>query len=58
MYVNLNRPVYDRVRHFHRRRHKTIHFRGTRQFSQELVFGELGGRVLTRVGDVPSVHVK
>ena len=33
--------VYDRVRNFHRRRHK-VPTRGTREFSGTHVFGELG----------------
>ena len=41
-YSSLNRYVYDRVRHFLRRRHTTTHSRGTRQFSLESVFGRLG----------------
>ncbi len=41
-YSSLNRYVYDRVRHFLRRRHTTTHSRGTRQFSEESVFGRLG----------------
>ena len=41
-YSSLNRYVYDRVRHFLRRRHTTTHSRGTRQFPLESVFGALG----------------
>ena len=41
-YSSLNRYVYDRVRHFLRRRHTTTHSRETRQFSLESVFGRLG----------------
>ena len=40
--------VYDRVRHFLVRRHK-VQGRGTRQFSHDTVFGELGVRCLRRV---------
>jgi hypothetical protein len=49
MYASLNRHVYDRVRHFLRRRHKITHSRGTRQFSLEFVFGELGVHALRPV---------
>ena len=49
MYASLNRYVYDRVRHFLRRRHKTTHSRGTRQFSLEFAFGEFGVHALRRV---------
>jgi RNA-directed DNA polymerase len=41
-YSSLNRYVYDRVRHFLRRRHTTTHSRGTHQYSLESVFGRLG----------------
>jgi RNA-directed DNA polymerase len=41
-YATVNRYVYDRVRHFLRRRHSTTNSRGTRQFSDEVVFGRLG----------------
>jgi RNA-directed DNA polymerase len=41
-YATVNRYVYDRVRHFLRRRHTTTHSRGTRQFPDEIVFGRLG----------------
>ncbi len=40
-YRALDRHVYDRVRHFLRRRHK-VPTRGTRPFSHERVYGELG----------------
>lgn len=48
-YASLNRYVYDRVRHFLRRRHKTTGSRGTRQFSLEFVFGPLGVHALRPV---------
>jgi RNA-directed DNA polymerase len=48
-YSSLNRYVYDRVRHFLRRRHTTTHSRGTRQFSLESVFGALGVHALRAV---------
>jgi RNA-directed DNA polymerase len=41
-YATVNRYVYDRVRYFLRRRHTTTHSRGTRQFSNDVVFGRLG----------------
>jgi len=40
-YATVNRYVYDRVRYFLRRRHTTTHSRGTRQFSDDVVFGRL-----------------
>ncbi len=40
-YRAVDNYVYERVRHFLRRRHK-VHSRGTRRFSDEVVFGELG----------------
>lgn len=48
----VDRHVYDRVRHFLRRRHK-VSGRGYRQFPEERVFGELGVlsmRRLSRLG--------
>ena len=47
-YQTVNRYVYDRVRHFLRRRHK-VHSRGTDRFSREAVFDELGVLRLSRV---------
>jgi len=47
-YQAVNRYVYDRVRHFLRRRHK-VHSRGTDRFSREAVFDELGVLRLSRV---------
>ena len=40
-YHGIDRHVYDRVRHFLRRRHK-VPTRGTRRFSWKTVFGKLG----------------
>jgi len=40
-YRAVDNYVYDRVRHFLRRRHK-VSSRGTRRFSAQAVFGELG----------------
>jgi len=47
-YQIVNRYVYDRVRHFLRRRSSKLHSRGTRQFSSEQVFGPLGVHPLRR----------
>jgi RNA-directed DNA polymerase len=40
-YRAIDRHVYDRVRHFLRRRHK-VSTRGTRRFSYKTLYGELG----------------
>jgi RNA-directed DNA polymerase len=40
-YGAIDRHVYDRVRHFLRRRHK-VSTRGTRRFSYKTLYGELG----------------
>jgi RNA-directed DNA polymerase len=40
-YRAVDNYVYERTRHFLRRRHK-VRTRGTRRFSAERVFGELG----------------
>jgi len=40
-YRAVDQHVYDKVRHFLRRRHK-VSSRGTRQFPEERVFGSLG----------------
>lgn len=40
-YRAVDHHVYERVRHFLRRRHK-VQSRGTSRFSHEVVFGELG----------------
>jgi RNA-directed DNA polymerase len=40
-YRAVDEHVYDKVRHFLRRRHK-VSSHGTRQFPEEVVFGRLG----------------
>jgi RNA-directed DNA polymerase len=40
-YRAVDNYVYERVRHFLRRRHK-VHTRGTRRFDRDMVFGQLG----------------
>jgi RNA-directed DNA polymerase len=52
-YRAIDHHVYDRVRHFLARRHK-VPGRGTRRFSSERVFGELGVLRLRRVHLGPS----
>ncbi|MDE2471834.1 MAG: group II intron reverse transcriptase/maturase [Bradyrhizobium sp.] len=52
-YEAVDRQVYDRVRHFLRRRHK-VQGRGTNRFSKEHVFGELEVLRLQRVRRVPT----
>ncbi len=47
--------VYERVRHFLRRRHH-VPSRGTRRFSRQVVFGELGVYQLRRRRVGPPVH--
>jgi len=47
-YRVVNNYVYDRVRHFLRRRHKATNSRGYRQFSSAIVYGELGVHYLRR----------
>ncbi|MGH7364850.1 MAG: group II intron maturase-specific domain-containing protein [Candidatus Rokuibacteriota bacterium] len=49
--------VYDRARHFLRRRHK-VPTRGTRRFSAEVVFGELGVLRLRRLHLGSPVHAR
>lgn len=51
-YEAVDRQVYDRVRHFLRRRHK-VPGRGTKQFSREQVFGDLQVLRLRRVRCAP-----
>jgi RNA-directed DNA polymerase len=51
-YEAVDRQVYDRVRHFLRRRHK-VQGRGTKRFSREHVFGELQVLRLQRVRGAP-----
>jgi RNA-directed DNA polymerase len=41
-YREIDAYVYDRVRYFMRRRHQSSGSRGTRQFSDSVVFGKLG----------------
>jgi len=47
-YRAVRNHVYERVRHFLRRRHQ-VHSRGTDRFSIEAVFGELGVLQICRV---------
>ena len=51
-YEAIDRQVYDRVRHFLRRRLK-VQGRGTKRFSREHVFGELQVLRLRRVRRAP-----
>lgn len=53
-YEAVDRLVYDRVRHFLRRRHK-VQGRGTDQFSRAHVFGELQVLRLRRVRNAPPL---
>ena len=54
-YRAVDRYVYERVRAFLRRRHK-VPSRGTRRFSGEVVFGELGVFQLRRFHLGSPVH--
>lgn len=54
-YRAVDRYVADRVRHFLRRRHK-VPTRGTRRFSTEVIFGELGVVRLRRVHLGSAAH--
>lgn len=54
-YRAVDHYVYDRVRHFLRRRHK-VPSRGTKRFPAERVFGELGVFQLRRFHLGPPVH--
>ena len=54
-YRAVDRSVEERVRHFLRRRHK-VPTRGTRRFSAEVVFGELGVFHLRRLHLGPPAH--
>jgi RNA-directed DNA polymerase len=47
-YRAVDHHVYDRVRHFLRKRHK-VQTRATRVFSREIVYGDLGVVRLRRV---------
>jgi RNA-directed DNA polymerase len=54
-YRAVDQDVYERVRHFLRRRHK-VPSRGTRRFPGEAVFGALAVFQLRRFHLGPSVH--
>lgn len=54
-YRVVDRYVETRVRHFLRRRHK-VPTRGTRRFSSDVIFGELGVLRLRRVHLGAPVH--
>jgi RNA-directed DNA polymerase len=54
-YRAVDHYVYDRVRHFLRRRHKVLS-RGTRRFSLPRVFGELGVFSLRGLRLAPPAH--
>jgi len=54
-YRAVDHYVYDRVRHFLRRRHKVLS-RGTRRFSLTRVFGELGVFSLRGLRLAPPAH--
>ncbi len=54
-YRAIDNYVYDRVRHFLRRRHK-VPSRGTKRFPPQVVFGELGVFQLRRFHLGPPTH--
>ena len=54
-YRAVDHYVWERVRHFLRRRHK-VPSRGTRRFSADVVFGELGVFQLRRFHLAPPAH--
>jgi RNA-directed DNA polymerase len=56
-YRAVDHYVWERVRHFLRRRHK-VPSRGTRRFSGDVVFGELGVFQLRRFHLAPSAHAR
>jgi len=56
-YRAVDHYVWDRVRHFLRRRHK-VPSRGTRRFSADVVFGELGVFQLRRFHLAPPAHAR
>ena len=56
-YRAVDHYVWDRVRHFQRRRRK-VPTRGTRRFSADVVFGELGVFQLRRFHLKPPVHAR
>jgi RNA-directed DNA polymerase len=56
-YRAVDHYVWERVRHFLRRRHK-VPSRGTRRFSADVVFGELGVFQLRRFHLAPPAHAR
>ena len=56
-YRAVDNYVYERVRHFLRRRHK-VPTRGTRRYPADVVFGVLGVFRLRRFHLGPPAHVK
>jgi len=56
-YRAVDHYVWDRVRHFLRRRHK-VPSRGTKRFSADVVFGELGVFQLRRFHLGPPAHAR
>ena len=56
-YRAVDHYVWERVRHFLRRRHK-VSSRGTKRFSGDVVFGELGVFRLRRVHLGPPAHAR
>jgi RNA-directed DNA polymerase len=56
-YRAVDHYVWDRVRHFLRRRHK-VPSRGTKRFSADIVFGELGVFQLRRFHLEPPAHAR
>ena len=56
-YRAVDNYVYESVRHFLRRRHK-VSSRGTKRFSADIVFGELGVFRLRRFQLEPPVHAR
>jgi RNA-directed DNA polymerase len=56
-YRAVDNYVYERVRHFLRRRHK-VSSRGTERFSADVVFGELGVFQLRRFYLEPPAHAR
>jgi len=56
-YRAVDHYVYERVRHFLRRRHK-VPSRGTERFPVEVVFGELGVFRLRRFHLEPPAHAR
>ncbi len=56
-YRAVDNYVYERVRHFLRRRHK-VASRGTERFSADVVFGELDVFRLRRFHLEPPAHAR